>query len=169
MLIGILSDTHNNLANLATALALFEREGVSTLVHCGDFTNVEIASKMAGFQVIGVFGNGDFASGEIREVLLRQNPENYAGLEFSGRIGDARIAVTHGHIPGRIEELVHAGGYDYVFKGHSHSHKDERFGMTRLINPGALGGMHREERRVCLLDTYSGKANFIKIQNSLGG
>jgi uncharacterized protein len=169
MIIGILSDTHNNLANLATALTLFEREGVSTLVHCGDFTGIEVAQKMAGFQVIGVFGNGDFASGEIREVLLRQNPENYAGLVFTGRIGEVRVAVTHGHIPSSVEELVHAGGFDYVFKGHSHQHKDERFGMTRLINPGALGGMHREERRVCLLDTESGKANFVKIQNNLGG
>lgn len=169
MMIGVLSDTHNNLANLATALALFENEGVSTLVHCGDFTGVEVAQMMAGFQVISVFGNGDFASGEIRETLLRHNPESYAGMEFSGRVGDARIAVTHGHIPGRIEELVHVGGYDYVFKGHSHTHKDERFGMTRLITPGALGGMQREERRVCLLDTSSGKANFVKIQNNLGG
>ncbi len=77
--------------------------------------------------------------------------------------------MTHGHLPGKVEELVHLGGYDYVFKGHSHIHKDERFGMTRLINPGALGGMHREEYRVCLLDLSSGKADFIKIQTNQGG
>jgi uncharacterized protein len=169
MLIGVLSDTHNQLANLAVALALFEHEGVSTLIHCGDFTGSEVARKMVGFRVIGIFGNGDYESGEIREELLRQNPENYAGLVFSGRIGEARIAATHGHLPGRVEELVHAGNYDYVFKGHSHTHKDERFGFTRLINPGALGGMQREERRVCLVDLTSGKANFVKIQNNLAG
>ena len=164
MKIGILSDTHNNLANLAAALELFEREGVRTLIHCGDFTGVEVARKMAGFQVISVFGNGDFASGEIREELMQQNIDNYAGLVFSGRIGEARVAVTHGHLPGRVEELVHSGGYDYVFQGHSYHHKEERFGITRLINPGALGGMHREERRVCLLDLSTGKTNFIKIK-----
>jgi uncharacterized protein len=168
MLIGILSDTHNSLANLADALAVFEREGVSTLIHCGDFTGVEVAKKLAGFRVIAVFGNGDYASGEIREELLHQDPENYAGLVFSGRIGEVRIAATHGHLPGKLEELVHSGGYDYVFKGHSHTHKEERFGITRVINPGALGGMHREERRVCIVDLTSGKTNFIKIQNHMG-
>jgi putative phosphoesterase len=161
--IGILSDTHNNLANLALALDLFEREGIDTLIHCGDFTGVEVAEKLAQFRVICVFGNGDFASGEIREVLMRQNVENYAGLVYSGNIGGARIAATHGHLPGRVEELVHSGEYDYVFKGHSHQHQDERFGFTRLINPGTLGGMRREERRVCLLDLDSGKADFRKI------
>jgi uncharacterized protein len=163
MKIGILSDTHNNLASLAIALELFEREGIHTLIHCGDFTGIEVARKMAGFQVISTFGNGDFASGEIREELMSQSLDNYSGLVFSGKIGEARIAITHGHIPGRVEELVHSGDYDYVFQGHSHSHKDQRFGITRLINPGALGGMHREERRVCLLDLSTGKADFVKI------
>jgi uncharacterized protein len=167
MIIGILSDTHNHFSNLENALAVFKREGVTTLVHCGDFTSSETARMLAGFQVIGIFGNGDIESGEIREELLRQNPENYAGLVYSGRIGEARIAATHGHLSGKVEELVHSGGYDFVFKGHSHTHKDERFGHTRLINPGALGGMQREERRICLLDLTSGKADFIKIQNNL--
>lgn len=164
MRIGILSDTHNNQANLDLALRLFEREEIATLIHCGDFTGVEIAQKLAPFRVLCVLGNGDYASGEIRDEILRQNPENYAGLVYTGQIGPARIAATHGHLEGRLEELLRSGRYDYVFKGHSHQHKDDRYGITRLINPGALGGLHREERRVCLLDLDSGKAEFIKIQ-----
>lgn len=163
MIIGILSDTHNNLLSLAAALALFEREGVKTVIHCGDFTGVEVAKKLTGLRVICVFGNGDFASGEIRQELIRQNAENYAGLIFTGRIDDVHIAATHGHLPGQISELVHSGGYDYIFYGHTHQHKEEHFGYTRLINPGALGGMQREEQRVCLLDLASRKSNFVRI------
>lgn len=163
MRIGILSDTHNNLKNLQAALDRFKAEGIHTLIHCGDFTGVEVAQRLAGFHVIGVFGNGDIASGEIRDTLLAQNPENYAGLVYTGRIGGARIGVTHGHLPGRVEELVYSGDLDFVFKGHSHQHQDERIGFTRLINPGALGGLHREARRVCLLDLDSRKADFIEI------
>ncbi len=163
MKLGILSDTHNSLTGLTLALALFEGEGIDTLIHCGDLTGIEVAQKMAQFRVICVFGNGDFASGEIREELMRQNPENYAGLVYSGNIAGARIAATHGHLPGRVEELARSGGYDYVFRGHSHVHRDERFGFTRVINPGALGGMRREDRQVCLLDLESGKVEFRKI------
>jgi len=163
MKIGILSDTHNNLASLQTALALFEQEGITTLVHCGDLTGAEVARQMAAFRVICAFGNGDYASGEIRQTLLAQNPENSAGLVYSGQIGGARIGVTHGHLPGKLEELVRSGQHDYVFTGHSHRHMDERFGFTRLINPGALGGLRREDHHVCLLDLDTGQAKFIKI------
>ncbi len=160
MKIGILSDTHNNLANLRSALALFQKEGIDTLIHCGDLTDGEIARAMEGFRVICVLGNGDVASGEIRAVLLAQNPQNYVGLVYTGRIGETRIAATHGHLPGEVETLVHSGEHDYVFKGHSHRHKDEQVGFTRLINPGALGGLHPEDRQVCILDLESGKAKF---------
>lgn len=164
MKIGILSDTHNNLENLHIALAHFRSHQIDTIFHCGDLTGVEIAQAMAEFRVICTLGNGDIASGEIRHTLMAQNPQNYAGMVFEGNIGGARIAATHGHLPGRVEELVHSGKYDYVFKGHSHQHKDEKYGITRLINPGSLGGLWRESRYACLLDLDTGKAEFIEIK-----
>jgi uncharacterized protein len=163
MKIGILSDTHNNIKNLQAALAIFTSEGVGTLFHCGDFTGVEIARALEGFQVISVFGNGDAASGVIREALLAINPDNYAGVVYKGRINGARIAATHGHLPGVLDDLLLSGEFDYVFKGHSHQHKEERYNFTRLINPGALGGMRREERSICLLDLDSGKTKFVQV------
>ncbi len=164
MKIGILSDTHNNLKNLHAALERLGREGIDTVIHCGDLTGVEAAKAMDGFHVICVLGNGDVASGDIRDTLLKQNPENYVGMIFTGQLGGARIAAMHGHLPG-LEELTHSGAYDYVFKGHSHRHKDEKIGFTRLINPGALGGLRPEERQFCLLDLDSGQATFVEINN----
>lgn len=166
MEIGILSDTHNNLRNLQKALAVFKSRGIETLIHCGDLTSVEIARALDGFRVICVLGNGDFTSGEISDTLLAQNPENFAGLQYTGRIGGARIAATHGHLPGLVDELTHSGQYDYVFKGHSHLHQDVKVGFTRLINPGALGGLHPENRRICVLNLDTGKAEFILIDET---
>ena len=167
MKLGILSHTHNNIGNLQKALDLFEKQEVDTVIHCGDLTRVEVAFHLAGWagqagckRVICAFGNGDIASGEMRSILLAQNPENYAGLVFTGEVDGVKIAAAHGHQPGVLEELVRSGQYSYVFKGHSHTHKEERIGPTRLINPGALGGMHREPRQVCVLDLESGKAKF---------
>ncbi len=160
MKIGVLSDTHNNIKNLRAALKLFQDAGIETIIHCGDLTDVEIARALEGFRVICVLGNGDTAWGEIRATILSQHPENYVGFDFTGRIGGARIAATHGHLPGRVEELVRSGEFDYVFKGHSHRHQDERFGFTRLINPGALGGLHQEDRQVCIVDLDAAKVEF---------
>jgi uncharacterized protein len=160
MKIGVLSDTHNNTENLEIALNLFRQEKIDTVVHCGDLTGIEVANAMDGFRVLCSFGNGDVASGEIRQVLLAQNIESYAGLVFTGRLNNTRVAITHGHLTGRVEELVHSGEYDFVFQGHSHHHQDARIGFTRLINPGALGGLRREERCFCIVDLESEKVDF---------
>jgi uncharacterized protein len=165
MKIGLLSDTHNNLANLQIALERFRKEGIQTLIHCGDLTDIEVARALVGFRVICLLGNGDVASGEIRQVLMEQNPDNYVGLVYRGEIGNARIAATHGHLPGQIDELLRSGDHDYIFKGHSHMHEDERIGSTRLINPGALGGLRREDRHICLLDLDTDQAVFINIED----
>ncbi len=37
MRVGIVSDTHDDLAAVEAAVALFDREGVDAVVHCGDF------------------------------------------------------------------------------------------------------------------------------------
>jgi uncharacterized protein len=161
---GILSDTHNNLENLRRALAIFKKDGISTLIHCGDFTGAEVARAMPGFRVIAVFGNGDVESGEIRQALLDQNPESYAGLLFRGEIGGAHIAVAHGHMPALLEELIRSQEYEYVFHGHSHLHKEELAGNTRVINPGALGGLHRDQRHICIVDFEKGKTKFINLE-----
>jgi uncharacterized protein len=163
MKIAILSDTHNSQANLQKALDLCLQAGVTTLIHCGDWTNPEMTALLADFRVISVFGNGDIASGEIRQKLLRMNPQNYAGLVYTGEIEGVPLAASHGHLPGKVDELVRSGSYRYVFHGHSHQHHDDANGSTRLINPGALGGMKREPRQFCLLDLATGKATFVQI------
>lgn len=163
MKIAVLSDTHNNTANLDAALERIRQEDVTTIIHCGDMTSAEMASRLAGWRVICVFGNVDIASGEIRDTLQALHPQSSADLVFTGYLGGERIAVTHGHIPGRLEELIESRLYAYVFHGHSHRQRDVRIRDTRVINPGALGGMHREPRQFCLLDLATGKAEFIHI------
>jgi uncharacterized protein len=164
MILGILSDTHNNLPNLQAALKIFQQEGVTHLIHCGDLTAPDTASLLEGFRVILTFGNGDFASGEILAALKSLDPENYAGMVYTGEIDGVMLAVVHGHERERLDALIDSGRYAYVFRGHSHLHQDTMRGSTRVINPGSLGGLHREPRQVCLLDLQTGEARFIPVE-----
>ena len=41
---------------------------------------------------------------------------------------------------------------DYLLHGHTHCRRDERLDGTRVINPGALGGVQYESRSLCVLD-----------------
>jgi putative phosphoesterase len=164
MLIGILSDTHNNTANLQAALDALRSRGIDTLFHLGDLTAPETAALMNGFRVIHVSGNGDFLTGEIRRVLLELNPLNFSGLVFEGDLDGMRVAATHGHLTGKVQELVDSGNYDYVLRGHSHRRQEYRQGATTVINPGALGGLHVQERSYCVLDTETKKADFLFLK-----
>ncbi|MBI4929083.1 MAG: YfcE family phosphodiesterase [Anaerolineae bacterium] len=161
MRIGILSDTHNNLVNLRAALAIFQQEGIQLLLHCGDLTSPETAAMLQGFQVIHVFGNNDYASGAIRQTLLDLNPLNYSGMTYTGSVDGVTIGAAHGHLTPRMDELTARGDLAYLFTGHSHRRRDEQHGATRIINPGALGGLKVEERSIFILDLHSGAGRFV--------
>ena len=163
MQIGILSDTHNNCENLQAALQIIRQKSIDTIVHCGDLTRLEIVPLLVDFRVIYLAGNGDILWNEIRQALLDMNPLSFGGLVFKGELDGVKIAATHGHIEGLVDKLVRSGEYGYVFCGHSHRHKDEQVGRTRLINPGALGGLKPEPRSICLLDLKSGQADFVSL------
>jgi len=163
MRIGIISDTHNNLENLKRALGILFNEGVETLVHCGDMTSPETALLLVEYRLIYVYGNLDVASGEIRQTMLSYDPKNFAGPFFSGTLEGVSIAVVHGDKPGSVEDLASSGSYRFVLHGHTHLHRHQQIGSTWVINPGALGGAHREPRSVCVLDLPTGETEFLKI------
>jgi uncharacterized protein len=161
-LIGVLSDTHDNQANLLSVLAFLREKGIITLIHCGDVCTPETAKNLNGFHVIHTIGNGDYLSGEIQRILVEMNLSNYSGLVFEGELEGIPIAVTHGHLPGKLEHLVGMGKYRYIFHGHSHRHKHEFIHDCTVINPGALGGLRPEMRSFCVVNIHNGDVQFIE-------
>lgn len=160
MKIGVISDTHNHLHNLQVALERLRQERVEVLIHCGDLTTPETASALSGFRVIHVCGNGDIASGAIRQRLLQLNPVNYSGILYRGEIEGLRVAAVHGHVPAALQDLIRNQSVDLLFTGHTHRRRDEQLGNVHLINPGALGGVKVEERSFYLYDLQTRQGQF---------
>lgn len=163
MKLGILSDTHNNIANTKLALELFRARGVERLVHCGDLTRTGMLHYFAGWRTAFVYGNGDFDRDELRRTVAAIIDDGSIGLQWTAEIDGARLAAMHGDDERALRELIRSGLYDYVFRGHSHVRKDEQVGKTRVINPGALGGKRSQTRSVCILDLVTGEAEFIEL------
>ncbi|NPV67656.1 MAG: YfcE family phosphodiesterase [Anaerolineae bacterium] len=160
MLIGLLSDTHNNAATTRAALAIFRQEGVTRLLHCGDITGGEIVLLFAGWEATFVLGNMDRAVAELEAAASQIGcapPRPAVNLVVDGY----PIALLHGH--DGLERAIQSGAYRYVIHGHTHLHRDERLGATRVINPGALGGTRREGRSVAVLDTAADRLRFIPV------
>lgn len=160
MVVGILSDTHNDINNIQQALFVFSKHKPELLIFCGDATTVESIEWFCEYQMIYTFGNGDFATGEIGSFLKAYNPSNFAGFSFEGFLENKYIGVTHGHLDEHLNSMQQSGKFDYIFSGHTHIRMDKHIGKTRIINPGSLGGSKKQSRSVALLDLMSDELMF---------
>ena len=144
MLLGLISDTHDNLPALDAALNAFRSRRVTHVLHAGDITTAATLERLRGWQALAVYGNND-----VDRTALAQAARS-AGIELAdgweGALEGTRIAVIHGDNGPRVKGAIASGRFDLVVTGHSHMLRDERNGGTRVINPGAL---HRAARYTC--------------------
>ncbi len=162
MMIGILSDTHDQVARAVNAVEVLAGEGVESLVHCGDLTGPDVvhACGSAGLVCRYVFGNNDFDLSGLRAAIAATGGvclERGGEFTLEGR----RIAVTHGDDTRTFRRLLVAQP-DYLLFGHTHITHNERDGPIRQINPGAL---HRARQwTVAILDLDEDSVRFVQVR-----
>jgi putative phosphoesterase len=162
MRIGIISDTHDNLRNLETALEILEKEGIARLLHCGDLSGPGVVEAMSRFNVWIARGNVDHhpeLEPTVLEILGNGRLAEHHRLNLAGHT----VLMVHGHREGELRRQISTGEYAYVFHGHTHRRRDETIGPTRVINPGALGGMRWQQRSFCIVDLESDEVAFIEV------
>lgn len=158
MRIGILSDTHDELALTAAAIATLQREGAQRIVHCGDLTTPPIVHACGVLPSFFVFGNHDADNVPALEAAIVEAGAVCLGSGGIMEVAGLRIAITHGHTG--MRDLL-AEEPDYLLHGHSHLVADERLGPIRRICPGAL---HRVTTpTVALLDTATRQLKFFVV------
>jgi uncharacterized protein len=163
MIIGLLSDTHDKLNNLIYVLNTYREREIETLIHCGDLISLEMVPYFEGFRVIYTTGNMDITTGAIKKRFERMRKDNFVGTVYRGEIGGVPLAVTHSHIDGLVMDLVQQKRYKWIFHGHTHKKRDEIIQGTRIVNPGALGGLGREPRSFCIVDLDAGQVEFFGL------
>jgi putative phosphoesterase len=139
MHIGILSDIHDHLANLATAIGFFNERRADALICCGDLCSPFVVDELKKFTgpVHIVFGNNDADLFRItRKCDQRvQAHGELLEVEFGGR----RIAVNH--FDNIARPLAQSGLYDLVCFGNNHRMSLARIGETLAVNPGPIMGV----------------------------
>jgi hypothetical protein len=162
-MLGILSDTHDNVAAAAAGIAALREAGAQFLIHCGDVGGEQILDLLAGIPCVFVWGNNDFDRASLKRYaagLDIQCGDDFARLEFRGK----NLAVTHGDNLKLLRQAIQGDSrYDYIFIGHSHIPADERHGNVRIINPGALHRAAKKTVAVLDLDTGAVRHLIIKI------
>lgn len=164
MLIGLISDTHDNLQAIAEAVKVFNSKKVSLVLHAGDHVAPFTCAAYRGLECkfVGVYGNVDGDRGPLRERFSNMGfkvESDFEVLEVDG----VRIALLHGVHPQIVEALALSGKYHVVVHGHTHLKRAERVGSALVINPGEACGYVYGVRSVALLDTATLKVEFIEF------
>ncbi|MFC6724231.1 metallophosphoesterase family protein [Halobium palmae] len=163
MLVGVCSDTHDDLALANAAASEIDDAGVDAVIHCGDVVAPFTAEPFdAGFDFYAVRGNND------GEWALRETVDGFGTyLDEMGELtlGGSEFAVYHGTSEPIVDALVDCGAYDYVVRGHTHRRVHEERGGTVHVNPGGLpipGG--DDAYTVATVDTDAGDVAFEELE-----
>jgi putative phosphoesterase len=159
MLVGILSDTHDNMPVLRRAVDVLNGREVGHVIHAGDFTSPFTfrALKHLACPFTGIYGNND---GE--RVLLQKlsNARIFTQpyiLELAGR----KIVIMHEHQV--VDALADSGHFDLVVYGHTHEPDIRKRGNTLIVNPGELSGWLYGKSTIAIADLSTLSAELIEV------
>jgi putative phosphoesterase len=164
-LIGLISDTHDNLPMIDKAVKLMNQQNVELVLHAGDYVAPFVIPRFKELKakLIGVFGNNDGG----RELLKAKFSE-YEGLEMRGSfaqviVADLKIALLHGEEEELLNALIDSQGFDVVVHGHMHKTEVHRKGKTLVINPGEVCGYLTGRSTIALLNTETLETRIVEL------
>ena len=141
MLVGVVSDTHNNIKNVKNIIDIFNKEGVDLVIHTGDISKPQTLKLFSELNcsLIGVFGNNDRGEDGFEEICEEcgfkfQNPP------YSISLQKKKIAIFHE--PDSIDEyLEFHKDVDLILHGHTHRYREEIKENVIWFNPGECAGL----------------------------
>lgn len=177
MLIGIISDVHDNLRHLNIAIQFFNEKKISLLIHCGDFNMPFTLESYLELNcpIKGVLGNGD---PDIQKFLYQiQNKFKNLKIDLAEvfqdiKIDNRRIAVFHGNDLQLLNLISECSLFDVICYGHTHISKIEKINKSLMINPGNLVGVYHPNKTapitIALYETQDNTAEIIDLNNYCG-
>ncbi len=138
MRIGVLSDIHDNLWNLAAAIQ--QLQDADALICCGDLCSPFVIDELAKFprDIHIVFGNNDADLFRITKKAATNARICLHGELFTDRFDGQRFAVNH--FDYLAKPMAKSGDFDVVCFGHNHELEVSNEGDCLLINPGPIMG-----------------------------
>lgn len=150
-MIGIMSDSHDNLDAIRKAIKIFNNKDLDLVIHAGDlispFTALEF--RKLDPELVAIYGNNDGEKEGLKaaykEICIL---EDFKEISVEGW----KFSIIHGNNQAIVDSLAKCGKYDVVIRGHTHK-MEILNGETMIINPGEVCGYVSGEQTVVLLDT----------------
>jgi len=144
LIVGVLSDTHDNVGLISRAARLFREHGAEAVIHLGDIISPPALRRLAEESpgpVYAVYGNNCGEKLGLQRVAERVGAsirEPPVELGLAGR----RLLLVHGFgSPENTRRIVYAladgGDWDAVLYGHTHQAEATYRSGVLVLNPGA--------------------------------
>jgi uncharacterized protein len=152
-LIGLISDSHDNMNALHKAVEFFNEREVKAVLHAGDLVSPFTAKAFKELKpkLYFVFGNND---GD--KVTLTKKFEEIGAISC-GDFGDLtieglHIALLHGTNEILVKSLAESGEFDVIIRGHTHNPSIKIIDGVIVINPGESSGVLSGKSTVAILE-----------------
>lgn len=167
VIIGIISDTHDDYKAIYRAGEVFRKAGVAAVVHAGDWTSPFSMLKMRralgpGVPIYTVFGNND-GDRYMASVRARDAQVEILGEAALLQLGGRRIGLYHGTAEVLVEAMARSGMFDVVIYGHTHRLDVRRVNGTLVVNPGEACGCATEKKSVLILDLQTLEVEVVEL------
>jgi hypothetical protein len=176
MRLAVLSDIHDNIWKLATALEAVRP--ADAMICCGDLCSPFIVHQLGkGFAgpIHIVFGNND-----ADLFRITANAQKYPQIRIHGEFFRAEFdgrAVAAVHYDNIARPLAASGEFDLVAFGHNHVYEIARSGRALLVNPGPIlgakfgpdGAAADVPSTFVIYDTVANEASGYELAASAGG
>ena len=160
-MIGLLSDSHDNLTMIRRAMSLFRSAECSLVIHAGDIVAPFAAAELAqaGSPVHAVFGNCD---GE-RVGLVRAFQEFGEIREGPWSLEHAGLTILVTHIEDSRLTTKLRTTWDLLVCGHTHKAEVRKQENRMVVNPGETCGWVNGIGTVALFDPEKRIAEVIPL------
>ena len=173
MKIGVISDTHDQIARIKLAVVLFNTKNVELVVHCGDIVSpftLQFYSSLKS-PMKALFGNN---TGDLLRHMAYREEFGLGNIEFitvpflALPVCGRWIGIYHGEVPEITEALIRSKRFDCVFSGHTHIARIREFEGILHVNPGTLLDAYKdgmsEKPTVALYETTSNQAQLLPVE-----
>ncbi|MEM4671507.1 MAG: metallophosphoesterase [Desulfurococcaceae archaeon] len=172
MIIGVISDSHDNLHALKLVLRRLLEHRVELVVHLGDIISpftVKLMKEVLGdIKVMAVKGNND---GDLYQLLALFTQYGWAFKVEPGTVElrGKTVLLLHGY--GNVNEtvsfvnaLTRSLKVDMVLYGHTHKVSVEKIDGKLVLNPGEVCGYLSGSASYAIVDLKSLKAEIAFLE-----
>jgi len=163
MKIGVMSDSHDNIANARKAVDVFLSRQIEILLHCGDFCSPFMVAELARLRPAGVRMQAVLGNNDGDPVYLGKRGEGFCEFrDFAWKLELDGRKIVMMHFPDLADDLFRSGQFDLVLYGHNHKARIEG-GDRKLLNPGTCSGVMAEYASVAIVDTRDMDAEIVRL------